>query len=144
MTSLSFPDVNVWLALAAPEHVHARTARSWWKHESGRICFSRFSQLALLRLMTTASAMDKKPLSISDAWKVYDQFYADDRVAFIAEPRDVELHFRKFARVSTISPKIWADGWLLAVAKAAGGVVVTLDRAMAARGAHCLLGTAPP
>jgi len=26
MSSLSFPDVNVWLALAAPEHVHSAAA----------------------------------------------------------------------------------------------------------------------
>jgi predicted nucleic acid-binding protein len=36
-------------------------------------------------------------------------------------------------------PKLWADAWLLAFAAAAGGTVVTFDRALAARGAHCLL-----
>jgi predicted nucleic acid-binding protein len=34
---------------------------------------------------------------------------------------------------------VWADAWLLAVAEAAGGVLVTFDKALAARGAHCLL-----
>ena len=33
-----------------------------------------------------------------------------------------------------------ADAWLFAVAEAAGGVLVTFDKALAARGAHCLLG----
>ena len=34
MTSLSFPDVNVWLALAAPEHVHHGTRSAGRKGES--------------------------------------------------------------------------------------------------------------
>ena len=44
-------------------------------------------------------------------------------------------------RAATISVHMAdpADAWLLAVAEAAGGVLVTFDRALAARGAHCLL-----
>jgi predicted nucleic acid-binding protein len=34
---------------------------------------------------------------------------------------------------------LWADAWLLAFAAAAGGMVITFDRSLAARGAHCLL-----
>jgi predicted nucleic acid-binding protein len=58
MSSLIFPDVNVWLALAAPEHAHADAARRWWKHETNRIVFSRITQLGFLRVMTTAAATD--------------------------------------------------------------------------------------
>jgi predicted nucleic acid-binding protein len=34
---------------------------------------------------------------------------------------------------------LWADAWLLAIAEAAGGVLVTFDKALAVRGALCLL-----
>jgi hypothetical protein len=139
MTSLSFPDINVWLALAASEHVHAPAARNWWNKEKGRIAFSRFTQLGFLRLMTTAGAMDGRPLTVTEAWKIHDRFYDDDRVGFIGEPREVEARFRKLASVRTASPKVWSDAWLLAVAEAAEGTVVTFDRALGARGAHCLL-----
>ena len=81
MNSLSFPDANVWLALAAPEHVHAVTARRWWEQETGRIAFSRITQLGFLRLMTAAAAMDGKPLSMTAAWQVLDRFFEDDRTA---------------------------------------------------------------
>jgi predicted nucleic acid-binding protein len=50
MNSLSFPDIHVWLALAAPEHVHAATARRWWEQETGMIAFSRLTQLGFLLL----------------------------------------------------------------------------------------------
>jgi hypothetical protein len=136
---LSIPDINVWLALAAPEHPHNSLAKRWWRQHDGLITFVRPSQLGFLRLITTAAAMDGKPLSIDEAWRVYDRFYDDDRVIFSSEPADVERRFRERAVGRTASPKVWADAWLLAVAEAAGGVLVTFDKALAARGAHCLL-----
>lgn len=139
MSSLTFPDVNVWLALAAVEHTHSAIARAWWNEENGRIAFSRFSQLGFLRLMTTAAAMDGRPLSMAEAWRVHDRFYNDDRVKFLPEPPQVEEHFRALAVGKTVSPKVWADAWLLAVAKAADGMLVTFDRALTVRGARCLL-----
>lgn len=139
MSLLSFPDVNVWLALATPEHDQAAIARRWWEAESGAIAFSRFTQLGLLRLVTTAAAMDHKPLTIAEAWRVYDRFYEDDRVLFVSEPPEVERRFREKAAGRTVSPKVWADAWLLAVAQAAEGVLVTLDKALGPRGARCLL-----
>jgi len=139
MTSLTFPDVNVWLALAAPEHAHAAAARRWWKKETGSIAFSRITQLGFLRLMTTAAAMGGKPLSMTEAWRVYDRLFEDDRVAFVSEPAEVETRFRACTSGRTASPKVWADSWLLAFAETAEGTLVTFDHALAARGAHCLL-----
>lgn len=137
---MSFPDINVWLALAAPEHVHAAKARAWWNRETGRIAFSRFTQMRFLRLITTAATMDGKPLSVAEAWEVHDRFYQDDRVGFLAEPSETEALFRKYASARTASPKIWADAWLLAFAEASQGTLVTFDKALGARGALCLIG----
>jgi len=131
--------MNVWLAMAAPEHIHSGLARRWWEKEAGAIAFSRLTQLGLLRLMTTAAVMDGSPLTIAEAWRVYDRFYEDDRVVFVSEPPEVEKRFREKATGRTVSPKVWADAWLLAVAQAAGGILVTFDKALGPRGAHCLL-----
>jgi predicted nucleic acid-binding protein len=60
-------------------------------------------------------------------------------VAFLPEPVEVELQFRKESARKTASQKVWADAWLLAVASSAGGQLITFDRALASRGAHCLL-----
>ena len=139
MASLSFTDVNVWLALATPEHVHSAIARDWWEQETGMIAFSRLSQLGLLRLMTTAAAMDGKPLTIAEAWRVYDRFYEDDRVVFATEPPEIERRFREKAAGKIPSPKLWADAWLLAFAQASDGMLVTFDKALGLRGARCLL-----
>ena len=139
MTSLSFPDVNVWLALASSEHIHSAVARRWWEKETGSIAFSRVTQLGFLRLMTTAAAMDGKPLTMARAWRVHDRLYDDDRVTFLPEPPEIETRFRAYASAQTASPKVWADAWLLAFAEAAEGTLITFDRALAAQGAHSLL-----
>jgi toxin-antitoxin system PIN domain toxin len=136
---LAIPDIDVWLALAAPEHPHNSLAGQWWRQHEGQIAFARLSQLGLLRLTTTAAAMDGNPLTIDEAWRVYDRFYDDDRVTFVPEPSEVEQSFRERAVGRTASPKVWAEAWMLAMAEAAGGVLVTFDKALAARGAHCLL-----
>jgi len=139
MSSLSFPDINVWLAIAAPEHLRAALARGWWEREAGHIAFCRLTQLGFLRLVTTAAVMDGKPLTMTEAWRVYDRFYDDDRVTFLSEPPEVDKRFREKATGRTASPKVWADAWLLAVAQTAEGVLVTFDKALASRGALCLL-----
>ena len=138
-TELSIPDLNVWLALATQEHIHHAPAKRWWRQHDGPIAFARLSQLGLLRLMTTAAAMDGKPLTIAEAWRVHDRFYDDDRVTFVAEPAEVEKEFRKRAPGREASPKVWGDAWMLALATAAGGILVTFDKALGPRGAHCLL-----
>jgi uncharacterized protein len=139
MTSLSFPDVNVWLALASHDHVHSADARLWWRRHTGAIAMTRSTQHGFLRLITTSSVMNGKPLTIDAAWRAYDSFYDDDRVTFLSEPPDVEKAFRQLAVGKSSSPKVWADAWLLAFAQAANGHLVTFDRALSARGAHCLL-----
>ena len=137
--SLSFPDVNVWMALLLENHVHREAARRWWRAADATIAFTRFTQISVLRLLTTAAAMDGKLLSLNEAWRAYDRLFADERVGLMPEPPEVEDRFRQNTRGLTPSPKLWADAWLLAFAELAGGILVTFDRALAARSSCCLL-----
>jgi toxin-antitoxin system PIN domain toxin len=139
MTSLSFPDVNVLLALAAHEHVHSAIARRRWNSHEGGIAICRSSQLGFLRLLTTAAVMGNKPLSLDGSWKIYDALLADDRFLFVYDRPETDAVFRARAVGDAASPKLWADAWMLAIATAAGGILVTFDKALASRGAHCLL-----
>ena len=136
---LSFPDVNVWMALVLEHHVHREVAKAWWIAAEGSIAFTRFTQVGLLRLLTTSAAMDGRPLRMNEAWQVHDRLFADERVVLLAEPVGVEAVFRKHTSRGSAAPKLWADAWLLAAASSASGIVVTFDRALSARGAHCLL-----
>ena len=88
--------------------------------------------------MTTAAAMGGQPLTMAEAWGVYDRFFEDGRVTFLPEPAEVDRQFRQQASGGAASPKLWADAWLLAFAVTAAGEVVTFDRALATRGAPLL------
>jgi toxin-antitoxin system PIN domain toxin len=139
MTSLSLPDINVWLAIASPEHTHFDQAAEWWASESNSIAFCRFTQMGLHRLTTTAAAMDGKPLSLEGAWQVYERFFEDERVIFLGEPERAGQRFRTLSTRNSASPKVIADAWLLSFAHESGGTLVTFDRALAGSGAKCLL-----
>src|SRR5262245_41607462 len=110
MSSLSFPDVNVWLAIILEDHVHRDPAWEWWTAETAdSILFIRTTQIGVLRLLTTSAAMNGKPLTMVDAWSAYDRIRADQRVAFLPEPAAVEARFRGLTAERQTSPKLWAD-----------------------------------
>lgn len=138
--SLTFPDINVWLAVLLGDHVHRKTVKRWWENDqSETLAFVRLTQIGVLRLLTTAAAMNGSPLSMLEAWAAYDRLFVDDRVAFLDEPRGLESVFRRHTRDTQSSPKLWADAWLCALAEQAGGVIVTLDRALANRSPNSIL-----
>ena len=68
-----------------------------------------------------------------------DRIQTDDRVMFLEEPAGLDREFRTRSRLSTRSPKVWADAYLLAFASTAGLKLVTFDRALQNRGAEVLV-----
>ena len=139
MNSLSFPDVNVWLALTLAGHVHRPAALEWWNRTEGSIAFLRLTQLSLLRLLTTAAAMDGKPLTLTKAWLIYDRLFGDDRLVFLPEPANLERGFRKRSSSGAASPKIWADALLIASVEGHQGQLITFDRALKPRFSQCVV-----
>jgi predicted nucleic acid-binding protein len=51
----------------------------------------------------------------------------------------LEKEFRKRSRLSSRSPKVWADAYLLAFASVEGVKLVTFDRALESRRADVLV-----
>jgi uncharacterized protein len=128
------------VALAFDDHSHHRVAAEWWTHDqSDEILFCRFTQLGLLRVLTTKVAMQGRPLTMRQAWKVYDLFFADSRVAFVGEPPGLDKAFRSVASLNSASPKVWADAYLLAFAQKIGARMVTFDQAMPTRSVDCIV-----
>src|SRR5277367_4620526 len=136
--SLAFPDVNVWLVLAI-KHVHQKLALDWWERQQGAIGFCRFTQIGVLRLLTTSAVMDGKPLTMKQAWNVYDALAGDGRVEFLLGPPAVEQMFRGLSSGAHSSPKLWADAYLIAFATECDATLVTFDRSLVRRSGRCLL-----
>lgn len=142
MNTLNFLDANVWLALAWDRHLHSERARAWFEqagNNEDQFFFCRFTQLTVLRLLTTDQVMGKDTKTMSQAWSVWDRIWADSRIAFLPEPDELEKKFRSRSRLSSHSPKVWADAYLLAFAAVAGLKLVTFDRALQVRGVDVLV-----
>jgi toxin-antitoxin system PIN domain toxin len=126
-------DSNVWLALALSKHAHHTAARKWLEtvEEPASVFFCRATQQALLRLLTNASVLrpyGNPPLTNREAWRVYETFLADDRIALWAdEPVGVERLWKELAVRGTASPKLWMDAYLAAFALAGRYSMVTTD-----------------
>jgi len=63
-------DVNVWLAAAWARHEHHPAAKRWMDGEDDELAFCRVTQMALLRLITNPSVMQRDSLSRVVYWVV--------------------------------------------------------------------------
>jgi len=136
-----FPDVNVWFALTHRIHPHHNAAHEWGESLAGDsvVCFCRFTQLGLLRLLTNRSAMGDDVLTQSQAWGAFDALLANSANQLVEEPRGIDALFRKHTDRDEASTKQWADGYLTAFAQAAGIQLVTFDRALAGKAKSSVL-----
>ena len=129
--SFHFPDVNVWIALTYGGHIHHSVAKSWFDclDMEARVCFCRFTQLSLLRLLTTQAVMGSdEVMTQRQAWDAYDRWLTDGRVIFLDEPRTVDAAFRSLSDQGYPNPKTWSDSYLAAFAAVSGLQLVTFDR----------------
>jgi len=141
-SSFLFPDINVWLALSYQRHIHYPSARDWFERleDDSHVCFCRFTQLGLLRLLTTAAVMgEDRVLSQIEAWSVYDRWIQDDRVLFVEESSALEAHFRLLTRDKRPATKDWADSYLYAFAETGDLRLITFDQALRQKGANAQL-----
>jgi toxin-antitoxin system PIN domain toxin len=125
-------DSNVWLALAISKHEHHGVVRDWLAEQNvpESLLFCRSTQQSFLRLLTTRAILDPyeiPPMSNKAAWSIYEGYVADHRVTWVAEPRDLESHWKLLAANAKPSPKLWMDSYLAAFAMAGGYQLVTTD-----------------
>ena len=127
-------DVNVWVALATPGHIHHTAALDWFQGTTDdRFLFCRVTQMGLLRLVTNPRVMGISVVTADSAWKVFDAFLQDDRITYADEPPETEELWRKQTRLQGTGPNTWTDAYLAAFASAGGLTIATFDRQFAGR-----------
>lgn len=141
MSSLLFPDVNVWVALISDRHRHHATAKLWYETVplSATLVFCRQTQLELFRILTTAAVMEQEVLTQRGCWQVFDRWIATGQVAWADEPRDLEMRLRALTGDASVSPKAWMDAYLAAFAESGKLTLVTFDHALAAKAKGAVL-----
>jgi toxin-antitoxin system PIN domain toxin len=135
MTSSVFPDVNVWLALNYPAHIHHEAADYWYESSDPPpiLVFCRHTQLSLFRLLTTKAILGQDTLSQRRCWTLFDEWLGSGDAVFADEPAGMEDALRQRTSADSPSPKTWADAYLAAFAERANLTLVTFDRALAGK-----------
>jgi len=123
------PDVNVWLALTFDSHVHHLRAKAWFDTLTTQAYFCRLTQQGFLRLATNPKAFGGDAVTMDEAWRLFDLFLSDGRIAFANEPVGLEALWRSYTSGQSFSPKVWNDAYLAAFAKSADWQLVTCDQA---------------
>jgi uncharacterized protein len=141
MTSLIFPDVNVWFALVYAKHVHNQVVIEWYDALAAPalFVFCRHTQLGLFRLLSTEAVMKQDAMSQVQCWEVYDRWVNSGLAVVAQDPAGLDAAMRQQTSHGLASPKVWADAYLAAFAEAGNLTLVTLDRALAAKAKGAVL-----
>jgi toxin-antitoxin system PIN domain toxin len=124
--SLYLLDTNVLIALAWPNHVHHWDARDWFERKGStafRTC--PITETGFVRISSNP-AFTAEAASPTQAMALLDRITELPGWGFW--PDDIPLAAAFPARSHPVSHRLVTDGYLLALAKAHGGVLATLDR----------------
>lgn len=124
-------DSNVLLAFVLANHPHHSLARKWFQSlepkETVGLC--RYTQLSLLRLLTTEAILKKDTQTNTEALSVWNALATHPRCEFIFdEPSSLEASWSVLAGHDKPSPKLWMDAFLAAFAMGHRLRLVTFDR----------------
>ena len=129
------------MALTYEGHVYHVSAAAWFTKLSpdATLAFCRFTQLGLLRLLTTPAVMGDEVMTQPQAWLAYDRWMQDSRVTLVDEPAELETRFRALTRRRQPATRDWADSFLAAFATVGQLTLVTFDRGLRAKAKSVVL-----
>jgi toxin-antitoxin system PIN domain toxin len=126
-------DVGVWLAAVWGRHVHYPVASDWFNRQADELVFCRVTQMSLLRLLSNPVIMGDDSVDRSQAWRLFDQLWSDERVLWVDEPAELDAVWRAISARDDKSHKLWTDDYLAAFAQAGDLTLATLDRKLPGR-----------
>lgn len=126
-------DVGVWLAAIWGRHARHRIARQWFDGQSDDLILCRVTMMSVLRLVSNPAIMGEDAVTRSEAWRIIDQLWSDNRVLWAEEPDHLEAVFRAISARNDTSHKLWTDDYLAAFAQASGASLTTLDTKLKGR-----------
>jgi uncharacterized protein len=77
--------------------------------------------------------MGEDAIDRSQAWRLFDQLWADERVLWADEPDALDAVWRAISVRADQSHKLWTDDYLAAFAQASHLTLATLDRKLPGR-----------
>ena len=89
--------------------------------------------MGLLRLLSNPAIMGDDSVDRSQAWRLFDQLWSDERVLWADEPDGLDPVWRAISARDDKSHKLWTDDYLAAFAQASDATLVTFDRKLPGR-----------
>ena len=144
MAAIDLPDVNVWIALSAPDHVHRARAEQYWKDEAApKLAFTTITMLGLVRVCSNAPIFSGAPLDPVAAWSIFQGWIGYHQIVYHYEVNACRTVLDALVTTGSVSRRPWTDAYLAAYAKTAGLRLVSFDsdfRSYPGLDFHCLEG----
>jgi toxin-antitoxin system PIN domain toxin len=122
-------DINVWLALELPAHVHHKLAKGWFQTRGERNCvLCRVTQMSLLRLLTNKAVMGIDVSSAEQAWDIVRRTREREDVEWREEPASLEADWETLSLFGSPKGSWWTDAYLAAFAIGHSIRLVTFDK----------------
>jgi len=119
-TTVDLPDLNVWLALACPDHSHHRQALHYWEQQAAeQVLFCTVTALGLVRLVCQPKLMGAAVKTAAEASALLEAFCQQPGVSIAMPEQGGWDVFNQLLRIYA---------YLAAVAIANGWRLVSFDR----------------
>jgi toxin-antitoxin system PIN domain toxin len=123
-------DANVLFPLLVGGHAAHETARQWWEEQSeSTVGLCLLTRLAVLRLLSNRVAMNGAAITPNHALDAWSELANDPRSVYIdAQPSSHEACFVSLVTHRPLTPSLWSDAWLAALAQSLHCELTTFDR----------------
>ncbi len=123
------PDLNVWLALAAPNHFHHQQALNYWEQKAAeQVHFCTVTALSLVRLLSQPTLMGSAVKTTHEASTHLQALCQQPGVSFAIPASDGWDVFHQLMSEVNLSPRLCTDAYLAALAISNGWRLVSFDR----------------
>ena len=128
-TTVDLPDLNVWLALTWPAHIHHQHAVQYWEQQAAdQVLFCTVTALGLVRLVCQPKLMGTAVRTAAEASVLLEALCQQPGVRLAKpEPNGWEV-FHQLLRGGAIPARLCTDAHLSALAIANGWRLVSFDR----------------
>ncbi len=128
-TTVDLLDLNVWLALACPDHIHHRQAVHYWEQQAAeQVLFCTVTALGLVRLVCQPKLMGAAAKTAGEASALLEAFCQQPGVSMASAEAHGWDVFHQLLRSGDVPTRLCTDAYLAAVAMANGWRLVSFDR----------------
>jgi len=128
-TTADLPDLNVWLALACPEHSHHGEAVHYWEQQAAeQVLFCTVTALGLVRLVCQPKLMGAAVKTLAEASSLLEAFCQQPGVSLASAEHAGWEVFHQLLRSGVVPHRLCTDAYLAALTIANGWRLVSFDR----------------